>query len=237
MFRMKQFGLEDGASTMKVGTDAVLLGALAADADTGNNVRHILDVGTGCGIVALMMAQRFPSAKVEGIDIDEASVQEAAVNFAQSPWPARLHAAHCPLQEHLSPISYDIIVSNPPYFSRSLRNEDSRRSLARHDDHLSVAELTKHAARLLSVTGILSVIVPADNMVGLVDAAQRQGLHPFRQLYVHGRHGKAERLCVAEFRREEQDSVIVQHEAIAEADGEYTHWYRETTESFLLWQK
>ena len=131
---------------MKVGTDGVLLGAWAP---TGS---RILDVGTGSGLIARMLMQRCPEAEVEGIDIDEAAVEQACENGVKA-FCARL-------QEWQG--MYDLIVSNPPYFQNSLKNPDEGRKTARHTDTLSYAELVKHSARLLTEGGQLALILPAE---------------------------------------------------------------------------
>ena len=145
-FRFKQFFIEDSKCAMKVGTDGVLLGAWAP---TGS---RILDVGTGSGLIARMLMQRCPEAEVEGIDIDEAAIEQACENGVKA-FCARL-------QEWQG--MYDLIVSNPPYFQNSLKNPDEGRKTARHTDTLSYAELVKHSARLLTEGGQLAVILPAE---------------------------------------------------------------------------
>lgn len=145
-FRFKQFFIEDSKCAMKVGTDGVLLGAWAP---TGT---RILDVGTGSGLIARMLMQRCPEAEVEGIDIDEAAVEQACENGVKA-FCARL-------QEWQG--MYDLIVSNPPYFQNSLKNPDEGRKTARHTDTLSYAELIHHSARLLTMHGQLALILPAE---------------------------------------------------------------------------
>ena len=153
-FRFKQFTIEDSRCAMKVGTDGVLLGAWAPKGT------RILDVGTGSGLIARMMMQRCPEAEVEGIDIDEAAVEQARENGVN---------AYCsPLQDWQMVNGtcqngklYNLIVSNPPYFQNSLKNPDAGRMTARHTDTLSFEELVKHSARLLSEGGQLALILPA----------------------------------------------------------------------------
>ena len=158
-FRFKQFYIEDNKCAMKVGTDGVLLGAWAETpprpSPQGREIR-ILDVGTGSGLIARMMMQRYPEAEVEGIDIDEAAVEQAKENGIRA-FQARLQdwkldIGHC----------YDLIVSNPPYFQNSLKNPDKGREMARHTDTLSYAELIQHSARLLQEGGRLALILPAE---------------------------------------------------------------------------
>ena len=146
---------------MKVGTDGVLLGAWAPA-----GIR-ILDVGTGSGLIARMLMQRCPEAEVEGIDIDEAAAEQARENGVK---------AYCAkLQEWQG--TYDLIVSNPPYFQNSLKNPDKGRQTARHTDSLSYAELIHHSARLLNENGQLALILPAEaeNEVRQLAAADYTG--------------------------------------------------------------
>jgi len=147
---------------MPVNTDSVMLGAWA-----GNPLQdpsRILDIGTGCGILALMMAQRFPQAVIDAVDIDDQSVREATENVLQSPWADRINVSRADFRSYVSPAPYDLIVSNPPYFSRSLLSGDKRRSLARHSnkDSLSHKSLLSGASRILTPQGRFAVILPAE---------------------------------------------------------------------------
>jgi len=129
-FRFKQFSIKNDASAMKVGTDGVLLGAWARTVSG-----RVLDVGTGTGLIALMIAQREPSAFITAIDIDAPSVEEASYNFFASPWSERLSSSLCDFRTMEG--CFDQIISNPPFFIDSLKSSDSRRSDARHTDTLS----------------------------------------------------------------------------------------------------
>ena len=160
MFRCKQFTIDDNGATMKIGNDAIMLGAIAQPSLLP---QHILDIGTGCGILALMMAQRFPKANITAIDIDRQTTQVAAANFENSPWSNRLYALNVPLQDFAteSDRQYDLIISNPPYFTNSLRNNDPRKALARHDDNLTLQQLFKASSHLLAPDGTLAIIIPS----------------------------------------------------------------------------
>ncbi len=171
----------------------MLLGAWApTNPLTTNPLTRILDVGTGSGLIALMLAQRFPLAQIDAIDMDEAAVEQASNNFCSSPWTERLHAYHSPLQEWRMVNGkcpngkwYDLIVSNPPYFQNSLKNPDKGRQTARHTDTLSYAELIKHSARLLEEDGVLALILPAESekeVRGLA-AAERLSLTRVTRVY------------------------------------------------------
>lgn len=193
MFRFKQFTVKDESCGMKVGTDGVLLGAWTpVDA----SYRRVLDVGTGSGLIALMLAQR-SEAQVLAIDVDEAAVFQAKDNFSNSPWAERLAAAHIPLQE-LQTEPFDLIVSNPPYFVDSLKNPDAQRRAARHTDTLSQEELLEGARRLLTENGMLAVILPAEMEGAFLALAQQRGLTPYKITRVHTREGKpAKRVLMA----------------------------------------
>ena len=172
-FKFKQFTVWQQQCAMKVGTDGTTLGAWArlphpARVDmyggegSGDSalagVGHILDIGTGTGLIALMMAQRFPYAQVTGIDIDETAVLQARANAEASPFVHRVTILH----EDVALVEgcYDAIVCNPPYFTASLHCPDALRTMARHDDTLTYAQLSHHAWRLLGDGGELSVVIP-----------------------------------------------------------------------------
>ena len=164
-FRFQRFTVWHDRSSMRVGTDGVLLGALCPiNTDKGDaSPLSILDIGTGSGLVALMLAQRTESvpARIDAIDIDPASVEQASENFAASPWSDRLKAICCAVQDYHPDTRYDIIVSNPPFFENALKAPDAVRSAARHTDTLPFAELFAAAQRLLADNGQFTLILPA----------------------------------------------------------------------------
>jgi len=205
-FRFKQFTVWHDRCAMKVGTDGVLLGAwccqsgnrekVIGNKGTSEAVR-ILDVGTGSGLIALMIAQRFPEAQIDAIDIAPDAIEQATYNFSLSPWSDRLHAHLCPLQQ-VSPLrgdlegsSYSLIVSNPPYFVSSLKNPDHGRELARHTDTLSYTDLLQHSARLLSDNGTLALILPASEEQNIIRLAATYGLYPTRLTRVFSKPTKS----------------------------------------------
>jgi len=158
-FRFKQFEVYDHHSTMKVGTDGTTLGAYSSRRD----FRHALDIGTGCGLIALMLAQK-STGKVLAIDIDEPSVKQAASNFSASSWSSRLTARCVSVQELSLEVGniFDRIVSNPPFFNNSLKSPDARRTNARHNTTLSHQELAAAVNQLLTPDGIFDVILPIE---------------------------------------------------------------------------
>mgnify|MGYP002626498501 CR=1 FL=1 len=158
---------------MKVGTDGTLLGAWAQGGS------HILDVGTGTGLIALMMAQRFPAAQVVGIDIDAEAVAQAQENVAASIFASRVEILLRDLA--VTEGEFDAIVSNPPYFTNALKSPDAQRTMARHTDTLTYAQLMRHGRRLLSDNGVLSVVVPADCKSRMESEAALTGLFKCRE--------------------------------------------------------
>lgn len=159
VFQYKQFTVCQKHAAMKVGTDADLLGTLAAGG------KHILDIGTGTGIISLMMAQRFPDATIEAIDIDDNAIIDATENFANSPFASRLSLEKISFQDFLKrnpePI-YDCIVCNPPYFDKSTESNDLSRTRARHTSSLPFSVLIEGAYRLLKDEGVFSVCIPSE---------------------------------------------------------------------------
>ncbi|MFM2293328.1 MAG: hypothetical protein RIS29_3141, partial [Bacteroidota bacterium] len=135
-FRFKQFTVFHDRCAMKVGIDGVLLGCWTNVADTS----MVLDIGTGTGLIALMIAQR-TDAHIDAIDIDEGAFEQAMINVQASPWSSRLNVVLSSLQDFVSDKKYDLIVSNPPYFINSLKNPDEQRTTARHTDSLTHEEL------------------------------------------------------------------------------------------------
>ncbi len=219
MFRFKQFIVNDDRCGMKVGTDGVLLGAWAANLSPHGGIKGgLLDIGTGSGLIALMLAQRFPNAHILGIDIEANAVEQARENFAASPWASRLQAQCISLQElavsYLPPSWGDkrganLIVSNPPFFQNSLKNPNVARSTARHTDTLSYDELLQCSVSLLADEGILALILPIEAEATILEQAKRVGLTPLRLCRVRGNERKPYKRIMVEFqKRTEQVTSI-----------------------------
>ena len=207
-FKFKQFIVWHDRCAMKVGTDGVLLGAWCPVGEfRGSGVQEfrglggfikVLDVGTGSGLIALMLAQRIQGAQITAIDIDAGAVEQAKYNFGISPWADRLECHQQALQELEGEGLYDLIVSNPPYFQDSLKNPDSQRAMARHTDTLSYEELLKHSARLLTQEGIIALVLPIEAEQQIITLAQLLGLYPTHITHVYPKPGKAaKRILIA----------------------------------------
>ncbi|WP_324677719.1 tRNA1(Val) (adenine(37)-N6)-methyltransferase [Hymenobacter sp. GOD-10R] len=188
-FQFKQFRIEQDQCAMKVCTDACVLGATA---DVASATR-LLDIGTGTGLLALMVAQRNPSAYIEAVEIDEAAAAQAAANIAASPWASRLtiHAQSLRAFAATQPAAFDHILCNPPFFRNALRSPDAARTTARHtaDDTLAFEEITEFAHRFLTPDGKLTVLLPPPEMQQFERAAAVASLYPVSRLVVHHRAG------------------------------------------------
>ena len=230
-FEFKQFIVYQDRAAMKVGTDGVLIGAWAqADAP-----QRVLDIGCGTGLIALMVAQRWPEARIDAIDSDQNAYNQSRANFENSCWSQRLTAHLVKLQEFESEQSYDLIISNPPYFVNSLKNSDSSKSAARHTDSLSHAELLEHAARLLSDIGRFALILPADLKTELLRESQQVGLWAHRVTDVLDREDRNPIRIMVEFRKYICSQPIVDRLIIRDlTSNDYTEQYKSLTRDFYL---
>lgn len=220
IFKFKQFELSHARSSMRVGTDAVLLGAWAelphescrdAFGMPSGCVRdlHILDVGCGCGILALMAAQRFDGCQVLGIDVDKESVTEAVQNAERSPFAGRVRFVESDVRT-LSENEYgrfSLILCNPPYYTEDTLPPDPRRSCARNAAHLSFGELLAAVSRLLLPDGVFAVIIPMQARAGFLQEAWNVGLHIRRECRVHTAANKESKRVLLEFCRGRHDEV------------------------------
>ena len=235
-FRFKQFTVWHARCAMKVGTDGVLLGAwcpLPSNLSASSPYR-LLDIGTGSGLIALMLAQRLNNSEIDAIDIDQSAVEQATYNFAQSPFASYLKVHHATLQEWDAQ-PYDLIVSNPPYFQSSLKNPNAQRATARHTDTLSYSELIAHAARLLKNTGTLALVLPIEAKEEIITLATTHNLYPTHITHVHSKPGKpAKRLLIAFTPIANTPSPITNTFYIESEDQPRSEEYQTLTKDFYL---
>lgn len=196
-FTFKQFTIRHDRCAMKVGTDGVLLGAWT---DLSHS-RQILDIGTGTGLIALMLAQRCPEARITAIDIDTDAIGQAQENIQASPWKERVEAKLQNICTYTDSGKFDTIVSNPPYFIDSLKCPDHQRNTARHTDTLDAGRLIRKVAELLTPDGRFSLILPAEQTDELISLAESHGLYPSRQTWVITRPGLMPKRILMEFRK------------------------------------
>ena len=227
VFIFKEFAVKQDACAMKVGTDGVLLGAWARGGS------RVLDIGTGTGLIALMMAQRFPKAEIEAIDIAEAACLQAKENVANSVFARRVRVVRAALQQYVGPKSFDCIVSNPPFFVDSLHNPDALRSMARHTSTLSYRELFAGVGCLLVPEGRFSAIIPADCRSRFMAEATLFGFSLSRICGVRTVERRPVKRYLLEFRpgfcpEPEAETVDLM------ANGERSAWYQGLTADFYL---
>ncbi len=227
-FKFKQFSVAQNKCAMKVNTDGVLLGAWQTGA-----AKTILDVGTGTGVIALMMAQKNATAKIDAIDIDHDAYLQAKENFEQSPWAERLAAHHTPLQNFEPQKLYDLIITNPPYFIDDFKTDNHQKNVARHSTALNFAELLHGINRLLSTDGNACLIITAFNLAHIETAAATHQLHVTALTEVIAVEGKPPYVVLLELSRSykpiSKSSITIQH-----ANGAYTSAYQMLTKDFYL---
>ena len=219
-FQFKQFTVRQSRCAMKVGTDGTLLGAWARGG------KRVLDIGTGTGLIALMMAQRYADARVVGIDIDAEAVVQARENVMSSPFVERIAIEHSDVKQYEAPL-FDAIVSNPPYFIDSLESSDARRTLARHASTLTYADLMDCGWRLLTEDGEFSVIIPFDCKSHLEMEAVMRGFFKVREWAVKTTATKKPRRYLMAFRKH--------HAEFEKGEGIIgSGWYEELTKDFYI---
>lgn len=232
-FQFKQFSITQANTAMKVGTDGVLLGAWAP---IGNSTT-VLDVGTGTGLIALMVAQRNPTAKIIALEIEEGALADAQLNITNSPWFNRIELINMSFQEYNSNHQnlFDAIVCNPPFFESGHHAPKNARAIARHSVKLSHQELLKGAANLLKPTGTLSVIVPYLSYSTLAEIASKVGLHEKERLTVYPTPHKGAARVLSQWSKEKYD-VGHTSELIIEDKGRhgYSDAYIMLTKEFYL---
>lgn len=230
-FRFKQFTVFQDCCAMKVGTDGVLLGAWA-EAFKCNNV---LDVGTGTGLIALMIAQRNTNATIDAIDIDEGCVMQAKRNVFESPFSNRVDVQKSSFQDFAArnDNKYDLIVSNPPYFHNSLKSPNLHRNYARHTDSLSFYEIISEGVSLLTESGCISLILPYEFKTSVLMHAKTVGLFAKRITNVFPLPHKPAKRFLIEFGM--SDTECVEDNLIVELSRhKYTDEYNALTNEFYL---
>lgn len=232
-FQFRQFRIVQDRCAMKVGTDGVLLGAWTPC----SSARHVLDVGTGTGLLALMLAQRCPGASVEAVEIDPDAAAQAADNVRSSPWHDRILVRCTSFQAFAaqSLARFDTIVCNPPYFRSSLHSPDARRTAARHADGLPLDQLVSGVVRLLSPDGAFSVVLPLPEGESLLRLCLSAGLFLRRRTWVYPmRRSPQPKRVLLSFGFSDaparEDSLVIE-----EADRhDYSDAYRRLTSAFYL---
>jgi tRNA1Val (adenine37-N6)-methyltransferase len=214
---------------MKVGTDGVLLGARA----DVSYAKKILDVGTGTGLIAIMCAQR-SDAKIDAIEIDKESYQQACENISACPWFDRIKAHHISFQEYINNTKsiYDLIVCNPPFFRNSLKAKNKSRNLARHCDTLPFSDLTKGSSGILGNQGRLAVILPLNETGIFIAEASGFGLFCIRKTYIKTKQVSPSKRIIMEFAKTPENCR--EEILVIGKENHYSEEYKQLTGDFYL---
>lgn len=230
-FKFKKFTVYQDKCAMKVGTDGVLLGAWA----NCEGAKKVLDIGTGTGLVALMLAQR-SNATIDAVEIDREATKQAKENVQKSPWGDRIEIINQSFQEFtkMRDESYDLIVSNPPYFQNAFFAPDEKRTNARHNSNLQLEDLLTGAQKLMNEEGILSMILPYLEGSMFILKASEMGLYCVRQTKVLPKPNREPKRLLLEFMKTKKP--LVEQEIIIELNKrhEYSEAYKNLTQDFYL---
>lgn len=230
-FKFKQFEVDDSLCAMKIGTDAVLLGAWT----NCIGAKKILDIGTGSGLLALMMAQK-SNAEITAIDIEENACKQAHINFENSKWKNRINLKHISLQNFSAECTdkFDVIISNPPYFKNSLKPEKINRTIARHTDTLNIGELMSCSAKLMHAESTCNIIFPTDHIKELMQEASRNNMYLVRICEIQPNAEKKANRVMMRFSLTPKN--LIQEKIVIELDKRhhYTNEYILLTKDFYL---
>ena len=230
-FRFKRFTVHQNICAMKVGTDGTLLGAWA---QAPENPCRILDVGTGTGLIALMMAQRYPLASIVGIDIDSSAVAQANSNVKASPFHDQIRIYEADICHYVFHQPFDVIICNPPYFDHDLICPNNQRAMARHAITLSYHDLIHAAYSLLKDEGAFSVIIPSNNRTQFESEAILTGFNISRICHVKTTTYKAPKRCLIELLKNSVSERVETYEVIEETSGVRSQWYHHLTQDFYI---
>jgi tRNA1Val (adenine37-N6)-methyltransferase len=227
-FQCKQFSISHHKSSMPIGTDALLLGAWA-DVE---HCAYAMDIGTGCGIIAIMIAQRC-QAHIDAIDCDSSSVEEASYNVKRTPWAERINVHHSWLQEFCSKERYDLIVCNPPYFIRGIDCRSTSRTKARQEECFEMDDLFSFSCKALHASGSLCLIYPTERKNDLVEQALKHGLFAKNITFIYPTPYKKSKRVLMQFVKEIQGET--KECSLTVETGvrhEYTQEYKALTSAF-----
>lgn len=225
-FQFKQFTVFQEKCGMKVGTDGTLLGAWASGGS------RILDIGTGTGLIALMMAQRFPESEVTGVDIDHDAAVQASENVMRSPFADRVRIVEADIRQFDG--QYDCIVSNPPFFEDSLLSPDAQRTKARHTVDLPFDSLFQRVKSLLTADGVFSLIVPFNFRNRILEEAALAGFFLKSDWAVKTMPQKAPKRFLLSFSRHSTEDIDTGVGVLEDAPGQRSAWYRQLTDTFYI---
>ncbi|WP_417428505.1 tRNA1(Val) (adenine(37)-N6)-methyltransferase [Halpernia sp.] len=228
-FQFKNFSILQEENVFRVGTDAVLLGALSSV----KNAQNVLEVGSGSGIISLMIAQRNKNATILAIDINKKATQLSALNFKNSLYFNRLSAKNIDFNNFSSTPKFDLIICNPPYFD--VTPQSNKDEIARQKIHLNFSDLIINAALQLNNNGIFSVIIPAESEVDFEELALRSSLYLSKKIIILGRENLKPKRLILEFKKEKSSPEISEF-IIEKSPRKFSDQYLEITKDFHIFK-
>lgn len=230
VFKFKQFSITQEKSAMKISTDSVILGAWI---NSIKSPKTVLDIGSGTGLLSLMVAQHFPNSIITAIEIEQDAFEETVYNFAQAKWHKNLNAIHTSLQNFNPKTSFDFIITNPPYFVNSLHNQSNKKTTARHTSALSFQDIIHFVKKHLDKQGNLALILPINEFKQFQQLAEKQHLFLINELLLKPNHKKPiNRVCgLFSFQKTPKTSTTLQ---VRNELNLYTSKHKELTQAFYL---
>jgi tRNA1Val (adenine37-N6)-methyltransferase len=233
-FSFKQFNVNQDRCAMKIGSDGVLLGAWCP---TDNQTFSVLDIGAGTGVLSLMLAQRSNAEQIDAIEIDENAFEQCVENFENSPWNDRLYCYHAALDEFVEEMEdqvYDLIISNPPFYSEDYKTDNFQRDLARFQDALPFNDLVEAASLLLSENGIFAVIIPFKEEEKFFDLCAEAELYPIKVTHVKGTPTSEIKRSLLAFSHSKKEKIVTDLLIIETSRHQYTKEYIALCQDFYL---
>jgi len=241
-FQFKEFKIEQDQCGMKVSTDACIQGALAADFLVGQpKLKSVLDIGTGTGLLSLMLAQKRNDITIDALEIDEQSALQASENFKKSKWATQLSARHSSLQNwaiekiNLKNGRYDFIICNPPFFQNHLQSEKQQRNTARHNVSLNAQELIDAAFQLLNPDGFFCMLYPENEWEMMEELARKQRFHLYLLVKIQPKSNEANNRVVAFFSKRKRDFYLEKKIIIYQEDKVYTDDFIKLMQVYYLY--
>ena len=231
-FQFKQFRIDQGQTAMKVTTEGCLFGAWVAS--QVQNAKSVLDIGSGTGLLSLMLAQKLQDAQIHGVELNEDAAPQADQNFKESPWGERLFIHQQKIQEFQDTQKFDLIISNPPFFKQSLNSPDANVNLARHDDSMSQQDLIKAIKLNLNQEGLAFILYPEREANSFRQDAIAEGLFPVKELVVFNSSGSKVLRTIIAYAKQEgslEKSVLV----IKDVEGNYTPDFVKLLKEYYLY--
>ena len=228
-FNFKKFSIHQNNAAMKIGTDGILIGAWVNVSDKFK----ALDIGSGTGIISIMLCQRNLNLELDSIEISHSAIMDAKINIKNCNWSNRIKLFHQDLKEFLPDCSYDLIVSNPPYFKKSLKPSNSERLKARHQNDLKLEDIIKFSKENLTKDGMLNIIIPYDQKKETKEFAKKNGLTSIRECSVYPKPNKSPHRILIEFSKTE-NKKIKKESLVIEKYGRhnYSEDYKKLTREF-----